>query len=107
MENFDIAVYAYDIATGRATDLPDNFKWVFLSYEVSFSTDYERSASKIKQIGIHPCTKEEFETKFPDYNGDMYSFSSCVDDLEGIEIWGRETYGGGSMFDIKLYEIEC
>ena len=33
--------------------------------------------------------------------------SRCVDDLESIEIWGRETSGGGSMFDIFLHEVEC
>ena len=68
MKNFDISVYAYDIITGRPADLTGHFEWVIQSFEVSLSADFKRSISNVKQIGLHPCSREEFETKFPDYD---------------------------------------
>ena len=39
---------------------------------------------------MHPCEKEEFKTKFPDWNSELFELYTCLDPLNDIELYGSE-----------------
>ena len=95
MTNFDIAVFASNFFDNSEVDLAGHFEWSIQSYEHDFRTHV---TANLKSIGLHPCTKDEFENKFPDTDGSFYSQVSCIDSLEGIEVYGNEKSGKASFF---------
>ena len=55
---------------------------------------------------MHPCTREEFAQKFPDWEEWLFSSFICVNDISELELAGTLGAQSGKLFELLLKECE-
>lgn len=90
---FKIAFGMADFWTEEGLDDPDYIRWV-----VQLATGQDQRTESVRELGIHKCTQDDWETFYPPSKEDDFyhvterNFLYCIDHRELLEIRGQDNF---------------